>query len=481
MEQGTTEYDEIPEYKDRPMHCRDVEPRAQTILAKFSGFSVSSLQNKYYFANSTPPMSPPTISTSTPTHVLTTVNKYMEAFLKERQLQHPIPSSWHIPTEQPNLQNMIQIEKDSIHFYDGDSAQIDLSHDSPPALLSLATHDKAIRIRMKDHDAPEVKFCVRIYKQSEGEVTFQSFATRHIGLESLRATRAIAFGAQAIYIEDERDSQGRSTILLDRYRRRLMNIFIEDIGGTFKNLAEILAEHGYTLSYYTTGINTSINTSMREAIAEKRGIFSLPQDVFSYPYRPWDLRKEWPDVSKAPPKPYEEFRQILNPPSNPESVWRGIECGIDEEELSESQHDDTYFFRVIPSKFHHESQCFKSQSTIAGAGNGLFLRPHGLISKGSHLCIYSAKSTTEDKIDKAKPSRDYAIKSGRAGLWFDAEIENGNNLGRFANQPRVLEMLRHVKHNSTKTTSQEFIESQWKDYEDELMQYCDAKYEVIAG
>ena len=50
-------------------------------------------------------------------------------------------------------------------------------YDDSPQLLALATHENAIRIRirMKNHDAPESKFAVRIYKQAEASTTMQNF------------------------------------------------------------------------------------------------------------------------------------------------------------------------------------------------------------------------------------------------------------------------------------------------------------------
>ena len=38
-----------------------------------------------------------------------------------------------------------------------------------------------------------------------------------------------------------------------------MNIFVETMSGSIDNLAEVLAEQGYTLSFYTTSIHTEVN------------------------------------------------------------------------------------------------------------------------------------------------------------------------------------------------------------------------------
>ena len=172
----------------------------------------------------------------------------------------------------------------------------------------------------------------------------QNFVTRHIGLESLRAIRKIAFKAQHIYLEDQ------PTILTDRYNRCLMNIFVETQAGFMENISELLALQGHTLSFYATGINMTINDNMRDAINNQWGIFYLPQDVFTYPYRPWDLRRLWIDVCILE-APFVEYREILKPPKNPGYAWRLLSAPNDNEEEDEyeSQQSDSFFFRVVPS------------------------------------------------------------------------------------------------------------------------------------
>ena len=94
----------------------------------------------------------------------------MQQFLKERKLPNPLPSSWKIPQETLDIADLVLVDKDAIHFYDGDSAEVTLSDESrakDKKLLSLLTNPEknVIRIRMKYHDAPEAKYSVCIYKQ----------------------------------------------------------------------------------------------------------------------------------------------------------------------------------------------------------------------------------------------------------------------------------------------------------------------------
>ena len=134
----------------------------------------------------------------------------------------------------------------------------------------------------------------------------------------------------------------------------------------------------------------------------------------------------------------------------------------------------------MPSEMIYESLCFKAPSTIPNAGYGLFLRPHGVIPKGSHLCLYSARSTTEAEMDAAMSTRDYALRTGKDGLWFDAELDDGNNFARFSNQANVAELLQNVKELSQKDKRPAFEESDWKEIEDRATAMCNVKYKVVA-
>ncbi|CAB3982073.1 Hypothetical predicted protein [Paramuricea clavata] len=69
-ENGKVSDAQPPSFEDRPLHCMDNKMRALNVKSRFAGLSSSSLENAYYFAQSTTTMSPPTISTATPTAVM---------------------------------------------------------------------------------------------------------------------------------------------------------------------------------------------------------------------------------------------------------------------------------------------------------------------------------------------------------------------------------------------------------------------------
>lgn len=261
----------------------------------------------------------------------------------------------------------------------------------------------------------------------------------------------------------------------DRYRRALAHIWLKNERGDLENLAIKLASAGYTMSFYVTGMNTKIDATMRVAMQHKVGMFNLPEEVFMHPFRPWDLRKRWTDLSSCPTE-YKAYTHITNAPEQPGSMWK--EGASVDEERRGTDETATYHFRIVESSLRYESLCYKATSTIAGAGFGLFLRPHDTITQGSHLCLYASRQATAEELQAS--SRDYALKAAN-GYWFDAQVEDGNNLGRFVNMPGVKEALLKLVDLSRKNTHPQFFERQWKELEDNIVEECDATYKVEKG
>lgn len=469
--------------KDRPRHCCSTEVIAQGLRAQFAGFSVSNLQRWYHFSAATPLFSPPTVSLASPSAVSTTTVKYLEPFLQQRKLQDPLPSSWRITKAVSAEHDLLRVRKESLHVCDGDSCEITLSPDDHGTdLATLATHGNTIRIRMLHSDSPETENAIRIYKQSEQSTNLSTFLTRHIGIESLRATRQMVYEANNVFLQVKRDFRGRLSVPQDLHKRRLAHVLLENSEGLKENLAEKLASRGFTLSFYTTGIDLAIDNAMRKAVDERRGIFTLPDEAFTFPFRPWDVRKL---TTTGHTGVYDEYREILNTPTDPNLAWIPTESsapldgGDEDGAVPDSETTDNFYLRMVPSKLYWESKCYVAQSTIPAAGRGLFVQRHkGNIPVGEHLCIYAEQSTTVDKITASGSSRVYAIYSSRKKLWFDAEIETGNNLGRFANQPGVLEALLHVKESSGKDQP-EMSGSDWINIERGLDEKCNAQFEAV--
>lgn len=411
----------------------------------------------------------------------------MEPFLRERKLQDPLPSSWRIPRANHKDHHLIKIPKESLHVFDADSGEIMLGRENENELYALATDRNKMRFRLRNCDAPEAEFSVRIYKQGDESATLSAILTRHIGIEALRVARQTLFEASEVLVQVKKDLRGRLFAPKDVYGRRLVNLFLIDSHGAVENFAEKLASLGYTLSFYTTGVDVGIDSAMREAITHKRGIFNLPEELFTYPYRPWDLRKLWKNEEDE--RRYRESRPILNRPTDP-AVWArtetdGLAKAVDDddndEDLLNSQDSDNFLFRIVLCKLYWETRCYSAESQIRDAGRGLFIKPHKQpIEPGEHLCLYAEKSTTLQEMDGRKSSRVYAMYVPRKKLWFDSEVETGNNLGRFANQRGVLEAFHEIQRLS-ETPNPQLTEDDWKKVESYLDEQCNARYDTVGN
>ena len=208
-------------------------------------------------------------------------------------------------------------------------------------------------------------------------------------------------------------------------------------------------------------------------------MFNLPGEVFAYPYRPWEIRRHWSDSSED----YNDYAAIMTvPDQSPAVAWQPPEVTAFPTATTETGDEGAsdhfkYFFRVVESNLSAEGLCFSAASTIPGAGKGLFLKPHTkkIISRGQHLCLYAAATTTTDEIEAAGSSKDYAINVPRTNSWYDAEHFDGNNLGRFANQPNVLQSLLSIQGKST-LNSPPLTESDWTAEENAIDDICNCEF-----
>ena len=337
---------------------------------------------------------------------------------------------------------------------------------------------------MPHHDAPETSDSVRIFKQNPESDATTPFITRHMGIESLRIARQAVHEAKAVYLHVPRDRTGKSTLSVDFHRRLLTDILLSfRDGDKCSRLSLYLAFKGYTYTFYTTGIDAAIFQEMREAMTMKKGLFNLPEEIFCYPMRPWEIRRlQRPDVSEHERHMLDELRPILNVPECPENVWKANDllpvALEDEEDTPVSQAEDSFYFRLIECPLRCETLCYPATSTIPGAGLGLFVKPHkSTIARGTHLCLYSERASTNLELSQTKSSRMYVVET-RSGI-FDAEIATGNNLGRYANQRGVVEELRRIKELSNKTRPN-MTSDDWLRSEQHLDSLANAEYKVVS-
>lgn len=467
----------------RPMHCEDSESLVQLLRATFSGLGESSLQKAQQFYCSTGELSPPTVALAGPTDVQALTRRYMSSYMERRSLTDNMPTTWHFsPTAKDGMQgqaNWIEIPKSNLHFFDGDSGEVNLSEECSDALKRLRTHHNVVRFRLNFHDAPEIDTAIRIYREKEGSNRKQTITTDSIGIRSLRAARELIFNATNVYFDISDHTQS------DMYKRLLVDIWLLDDNAVKSNFAEELARMGCTYPFVNNCMHMGIYNAMLAAKEAERGMFALPDEVFASPFRPWEIRRHWKGKGEPLPEIYLRYYPVRNVDgeTQPEKKWRG-RCdlpGLDGEEDDEpSQSSDQFQFRLVQSPLSVEALCYKAPSTIGKeAGDGLFLkRHHREILKGSYLCTYEASSRTEEDINRSASSRTYVleVEGKNTTTFFDAEVETANNLGRFANQPKVIEALDEVVRLSNKSNYQQMTDRDWKEINDMVASACNAVF-----
>lgn len=134
-----------------------------------------------------------------------------------------------------------------------------------------------------------------------------------------------------------------------------------------------IAEAGHTYQYLQFGYSGEVSEAVKRAIVERRGLRGLPRRTWQSPFHPHEIRKEWHDLSKVPPI-YEQYYPISRE-----------ELDLCSQEIQGIMNEDgaQYSVRLVRSFLSNEGLCYVKESSIPGAGMGLFLRPREMtISKG---------------------------------------------------------------------------------------------------
>ena len=194
----------------------------------------------------------------------------------------PMPKTWWLESSVPDIEDCILIPKTDLHLYNGDSGEVALHERSSEELKKLKNHHANVRFRIKYHDAPEIDTTIRLYRQKEDSNRKQTITTCSIGIQSLRAARKLIFNAKDVYfyVTDNEN---------DMYHRLLVDIWLMGHDDEFTNFAERLAENGYTYPLTKSVVHLGINAAMSKAKEAHRGMFSLPDEVFESPFRPWEV------------------------------------------------------------------------------------------------------------------------------------------------------------------------------------------------
>ena len=443
--------------------------------AKYKGLSASSLQKAHYFYLSTPKFSPPTLTTAIPTTVQALTTAYVKRHTKSLDVTEPCPESWYAndcPLDVAN--SVISVAKENVHLFDGDGGEILLGDDDDELLKAMSTHPQTIRFRFPLCDAPEIRTAFK-FKKRRGDGILTSVGTVEVGIEAMRMARKLLFNATEVSLlvrtrESDEGEGAVPTVEIDspHYRRVLCDVLIkrelDTDEGRWVYLSGLLAEEGYMFPCFRFGIERRIQLGMDIARSACKGMFRLPDETRQPGFLPWDI-KDGQTVSEPV-----LIRNVRS--DQPEVLWFGREGT----EQTAGDGNDRYYVELTESKEWLEASCFVKASTIPGAGLGLFLKPHKAIPKGQFVCLYATHPTTQEAMDSDGSSGNYALLTGKAKRWFDAEKEDGVCLGRFANQLHVRESLAEVCERSRKSRFTEMREEDWKQINDADAQTATVAY-----
>ena len=181
-----------------------------------------------------------------------------------------------------------------------------------------------------------------------------------------------------------------------------------------------------------------------------------------------------------------EFGEVLCGDSfKPWNLKRHLQLPGDAFTLEDHISEDDQCIRNITVKNErghlNQAHLFVAQSTIPGAGLGLFIRATPLhstsspiIPKGAKICLYS-----RTPIGCEPEDTDYLfeVDLGRHCYCFDAKHYDGENLGRFVNQGGLLEGLKKMVSLSERglpTMDRKLIR-------EEVLQHVNVDYKIMDG
>lgn len=129
-----------------------------------------------------------------------------------------------------------------------------------------------------------------------------------------------------------------------------------------------MAEAGQTFQFLRHGYCQSVAEATTRAVDSHAGFRRLPRRTWQFPLRPYDIRLYWGNDLESS----QYYKQHFDVPKD---------------QLQNTDNDVTYSVRVVRSPFANEGLCFVGQSTIEGAGLGLFVRARrSKINKGMLSC-----------------------------------------------------------------------------------------------
>ena len=322
---------------------------------------------------------------------------------------------------------------DSVHFVDGGVAALSAIHlvdgdggflvlDKFPGLLSkFGRH--GISVGFKDssrrqtwlpfrdlhHDAVEMKHCYGV-RTCEDRTTTVEY---NLGLEAFFHAMAILNSAVRVAVLVE--EKGQPAVFSNPRDRLMVTLLVQKaVNGAWQPLGVDMVGSGFSFLKNPKIAPSDYLGASNEARRHKKGMFQIPEELLDAAksgHMPWALRDQVEEEG---------------------AVHRLAEV------------DGVCFYVKAKKSNLHQSMLFVDDSLIAGAGQGLFLRPeqHGtFFRRNTVMCFYSRVTLSDEQVLEL-PCRDYLMKV-RNG-YVDSSVFEGFNLGRFANQGGLPQALKHL-------------------------------------
>ena len=287
--------------------------------------------------------------------------------------------------------------------------------------------DTLVAFREMYHDAVELD---HVYRRHV------SRSPRSLGVESLRLARANIATSQMVYICCDRR--------VDFYRKRLLVEVLLLRDNKLRSNGEVMLSEGLSVPLNDSPV--SYRSAQTEAEQHQAGVYGVfPPEVANMAcMKPEALRVQFPEPVV---------------------------------------HEGEMYSVTGNSPLRNESHVLVRESSIPGAGNGLFLRARApsrhpgqarhdvFVQANTHLCVYSDEMITSDEYDRLA-NVDYVMQN-RRGI-FNPETFNGTNIGRFVNQGGLIPAFKKMVAVSSKLTHPGGPD--WRAVESTADEYCTVKY-----
>ena len=436
-----------PRSGNRPFTCRKVQVLAKLTERRFVNFTPSYFNQCIQLAQYLPLQSPLVQSPIPPSDV-----RLMAPHITQETVKAIHQYKLKLPEAATGMYAVYVIEKpvECLQYVDGDGGYlvgeltdgvIDYVRSKGVPMQTDSVHQYTlIPFREKNHDAVELGHVY--YVQTAGGPAMRPYG--HQALAHVR--RSLGLSEMALLVVYGAD---------ESHRRLLVEVFTKeknDDSPIGVALGIRLVRAG--LSYPCSGAPRVYLDAEQEAKDYGNGIHEFGEVLCGESLKPWNLKRQLHSPG-----------DIFTVEDHTSEAGQNIRCVTVKNERG----------------YLNQAHLFVAQSTIPGAGLGLFIRATPLhcrnsavIPKGAKICLYSRAPLTSELEDT-----DYffEVDLGRHCYCFDAKHYDGENLGRFVNQGGLLEGLKKMVSLSERdlpTMDRKLIR-------EEVLQHVNVEYKIMDG